>query len=102
MLGTNKLDYAKKYCLLHAVRSYQGKIFKVCDSLVCKGISLLLALFPKLWLLWAVCRAVIRYANKQQQQHSLLSQASWGRLLFVMLSGGKIYAVHVETKYSEP
>ncbi|CAD6344033.1 unnamed protein product [Miscanthus lutarioriparius] len=28
MLGRDKFDYAKKYCLLHAARSYQGKIFK--------------------------------------------------------------------------
>jgi hypothetical protein len=75
MLGTDKFDYAKKYCLLHVARSYQGKMFKVCDSLVCKGISPLLALFPKLWLLWAVCRAVF---------------AKWG----------KIYVVHVETRHA--
>ncbi|XP_035816379.1 uncharacterized protein [Zea mays] len=28
MLGTDKFDYAKKYCLLHVARSYQGKMFK--------------------------------------------------------------------------
>ncbi|WVZ66594.1 hypothetical protein U9M48_015789 [Paspalum notatum var. saurae] len=28
MLGTDKFDYAKKYCLPHVARSYGGKIFK--------------------------------------------------------------------------
>ncbi|KAJ1291737.1 hypothetical protein BS78_02G339000 [Paspalum vaginatum] len=28
MLGTDKFDYAKKYCLPHVARSYRGKIFK--------------------------------------------------------------------------
>jgi len=28
MLGNNKFDYAKKYCLTQVARSYQGKLFK--------------------------------------------------------------------------